>query len=156
MKKAALITIFTWLTFCALAFAETGVKSEVDKMSLSADKFLTYTITVTSTEKLSPKLQLPDFKGFTVVSQGQSSSMSLSTGSVENSIVYAFVLAPQKEGVFTIQPAKVTVGDQEYATDSFEIQVFPAVGSFDLPEIPPSDSQPQRSLPEDETSRITL
>jgi hypothetical protein len=156
MKRITLSALFLCLAVYAFAFAETSVKAEVDKLSLSADKFITYKITVASTEKLSPELQLPDFKGFTVVSQGQSSSMSLSTGSVENSIVYAFVLGPQKEGVFTIQPAKVTVGDQVYATDSFEIQVFPAAGSFDLPEIPPSDSQPQKALPEDETSRITL
>lgn len=156
MKKitiSAIILIF--LSIVALAFAETSIKAEVDKKSITTDENVIYKLTITSTDKNIPQPQLPKFTGLAVISQAQSSSISLVKGGIKTILVYAFVLAPLDIGKFKIEPSLIKVKNKTCSTDTFEIEVTQGKRKpnpsqkegLPLPEKPPSESEePQVTL----------
>lgn len=122
MKRviAALIIVFG---LAAAAFAETSIKAEVDKASLTTDNILNYKLTVTSSEKQIPLPQLPDFKGFSIVTQAQSSSINFTKGRAKTVFSFIFILLPVEAGDITIGPASIKVDGNTYSTDAFKIKV---------------------------------
>jgi hypothetical protein len=130
------------LSFSAYVFAETSIKAEVDKTSLTTDDSLTYKITIESTDKKVSDLKLSEFKGFAVISQLQSSSIAFEKGKSRASVVYSFILAPVETGRLFIGPASVSVGRQVYSTDSFEIQVTQGKAKPEKPS-PPEENPPE-------------
>lgn len=146
MNKVAPLLIFIILLFASSALAETTIKAEVDKKKLAADEPLTYKITLASGEKELPFPELPDFKGFQVISQSQSTSMSFAKQENKSIMEFIFVLLPAAAGKFTIGPSSVKINSQIISTGSFEIEVTQAKASF----------QPQGVLPESKEPQITL
>lgn len=144
-----------FLSSVALAFTETSIKSEVDKKSITTDENVIYKLTITSTDKNIPQPQLPKFTGFVVISQVQSSNISLVKGGIKTILVYAFVLTPIVIGKFKIEPSFIKVKNKTCSTDTFEIEVTqgkrkpnpPQKEGLPLPEKPPSESEePQVTL----------
>lgn len=123
MKKKIILIMLCILSFSVCAFAETTIKAEIDKTSLTTDETLTYKITIDSTDKKVASPKIPEFKGLVVISQLQSSSISFQGGKAKTSLVYSFILVPVETGKLTIEPASVTVGREIYSTVSFEIEV---------------------------------
>jgi hypothetical protein len=144
MKRAIIYNIIFIFLSSALAFAQIHIKAEVDKTSISTGEVLTYKLTIASTEKNTPPPQIPEFKGFNIISQAQSSTISLSGKDTQTIVVYAFILAPQDTGKFQIEPSKINLAGKTYYTDSFEIEV-----TEPLP-------LPEESIPESEQPKITL
>lgn len=71
----------------------------------------------------------PNFDNFYVVagpSTSTSTSIEMVNGKVKHSqsITYTYILEAQKEGKFTISPARVTVGRNEYASNAVTIEVI--------------------------------
>jgi hypothetical protein len=130
------------------ARADTTVKAEIEKTSLTTDELLTYKLIIASTEKNIPYPGLPDFKDWAIISQAQSSTVSLQKAGTQTVLVYAFILLPKKAGKLKIGPAKVTVKGQNFSSENFEIEVKP--GNASLPEEPepdiPESDQPKYSL----------
>ncbi|MBU1869494.1 MAG: BatD family protein, partial [Candidatus Omnitrophica bacterium] len=115
MKKL-LPLILLFLIYSAPAlFGETVVKAEVDKVSVTTDDQITYKLTITSSEKNIPAPKVPKFDNFIVLSQAQSSQISLKKGDVNTFVVYAFVLAPAKVGKFKIEPSVVDIAKHDIA-----------------------------------------
>ncbi len=77
MRKITLLTITFMFSFVFLAFAEISIQAEIDKLEITADEVLIYKVTVNSEEKKMPKPAMPEFNGFEVVSQSQSSNILL-------------------------------------------------------------------------------
>lgn len=144
--KPILITVFFILCFTVNAFAQTTIKAEVDKTSITTHEVVTYKLIITSVEKDIPAPQLPNFKAFSILSQVQSSQISLVKREIKTTQVYNFILAPKGQGKFIIEPSKIKIKNKTYSTDAFEIEVTPS------PE-PPS---PKELQPETEEPQITL
>lgn len=144
MKRIFPVLIFLLAVSYVSAFAETEIKAEIDKTQLSADEMLTYKLTVISTEKLLPTPKVPEFSGFEVVSQAQSTTCSYLEKGAKCILVYAFVLQPQSAGKAVIPPSSIKVKGKEYTTRSFEIEVTGQTPS--LPQIPAQQNEPKVTL----------
>jgi hypothetical protein len=155
MKNILLVCTLLVFVFLAAALAQTEIKAEVDKTTLSTDETLTYKIVVTSSEKVLPQPKVPGFEGFKVVSQAQSSTISFVRGGAKSILVYAFILAPKDKGKFRITPSSIKVKDKQYSSPAFEIEVKPGKEKTEPPSIEEPPLMPQ--LPDRiEEPRVTL
>lgn len=110
--------------FCTpYAFADTSIKAEIDKTSLTTGEALTYKVTIESSEKNIPRPELPKFNGFIIVSQSQSSSFSFAGDKIKSELSYIYILTPTDAGTFKIEPSVIKLGDKSYPSEEFEIQV---------------------------------
>lgn len=157
MKKISMLCLIFVPLFISCAFAQTSVKAEVDKTSITTDEVITYKLVITSPEKNVSELQLPEFTGFSLISSAQSSMVSVTGGQTKTILVYAFILSPAAEGDFKIGPSTVKINNETISTDSFEIKIKRAIPR---PGTGPQDNKPLiPEYPSEETEeslRITL
>ena len=127
--------LFIFLSATAV-FAETTIKAEVDKSSITTDEHLTYKVIVSTEEKNIPQPQIPEFEGFTILSSAQTSNIKFAKGIQKTGQVFIFLLVPKDIGKFNIGPSMIKVKGKTYSTDSFEIEVkqVPASSKEDQPE----------------------
>jgi len=154
MKRLYLFLILFVLAVRPLLSAQTVVKAEVDKQSITTDDTITYKLTVTSSEKNIPAPKIPKFDNFVVLSQAQSSQISLAKGDLKTFVVYAFVLAPASVGKFKIEPSTVKIAKQDYSSESFEIEVKQGKRQPQPKESKPVS--PEGSIPESNKPQFTL
>lgn len=149
------ITIALILFLLTPAFAEISLKAEVDKTSITTDEFVTYKITVNSDEQNTPVPEIPKFSGFNIVSQLQSSSLSLGSGRLNASIIYTYILAPMQVGKFKIEPCNIKIKGQTYTSDAIEIEVTQGKAK---PQPKPKEEprHPALPQPESEEPQVTL
>jgi len=147
MNKLIILTILFILVFIINAFAETTIKAEVDRTSITTDENITYKLIITSTEKNIPAPQLPEFKGFNVKSQAQSSTVSFAKSNLKTILVYAYILAPKDTGKFNIEPSQIKIKGKSYSSESFEIEV--KQGETKPQHKPKSEQEQLPSLPEE-------
>jgi len=139
----------------ASALAQTEIKAEVDKTSITADELLTYKVVVTSSEKELPSPKFPEFAGFRIVSQAQSSTVSYVKGGAKSILVWAFILAAKDKGKLRIGPSIIKVKEELYSTQSFDIEVKPGNEETESQPIEEPPLMPQ--LPDRiEEPRVTL
>jgi len=136
-------------------FADTTVKAEVDRISLTTDQALTYKLTIDSSAKRIPQPKLPSFEGFVAISNAQTSQISISGGMQKTSVVYVFVLAPTQAGKFKIGPAEIKIENKIYSSDTFEIEVRQGKAR---PQVKPETKPtlPKKSPPATEEPQFTL
>jgi len=153
--KLIIFIILSVLFSVGPAFAEISIKAEVDKTSITTDEALTYKLIITSTDNEAPQPQTPDFAGFNVLSQAQSSTFSYLKTGPKTILVLAFILAPLEVGKFRIEPSVIKLKGKTYAADSFEIEVVQGKAK---PQAPPEEKPalPEESQPESEQPQITL
>lgn len=147
MRKISVLCLIFVSLAVACAFAESEVKAEVDKTSITADEVITYKLIINSPEKSVSAPEFPEFTGFNVISSAQSSTVSVSGGRMKTILVYAFILAPVSEGDIKIGPSTVKINNETFSTGSFEIKVKKAAKPI-TPEYPPEETE--------ESLRITL
>lgn len=95
-------------------------RADAKQVPLGSYVELTYTLKNADLQKP----QMPDFKGFAVVSgpnKGNSISIINGTKTTEEYITY--VLQPKRIGKFTIPPASITIKNKQYTTSPLEIEV---------------------------------
>lgn len=156
MKFKLIISTLLLIFFSAAnAFAEISIKAEVDKTSITTDESLIYKVIITSTENEAPQPQTPDFTGFNVLSQAQSSTFSYLKTGPKTILVLAFILVPNDIGKFKIEPSVIKLKGKTYSTDSFEIEVTQGKAK---PQAPPEEKPtlPEESQPESDQPKITL
>ncbi len=156
MKRIIILSLIFTNVFIAGAFAQTTIKAEVDKTSITTDEVLTYKLIITSLEKSVPTPQLPKFTGFKEISSAQSSSVTFTKGNMKTKVVYAFVLVPNDTGKFKIEPCSIEIRNETFSTADFEIEVKqgkpkPKAGPQQGPPLP-EETQPE----ETEQPQITL
>lgn len=148
MKNIAIILTSVLIFFCAInVFADTAIKAEVDKTSITTDENITYKLTITSTEKDISTPQLPKFEGFNVISQTQSSTVSLVKNNIQHFLVYVYILAPKDTGKFNIESSQIKIEGKSYSSESFEIEV--KQGKAKPQHKPEPDQGQQPSLPDE-------
>lgn len=146
--KTFFILALAFVLSAAPLFAETAIRAEVSKTSISTDDTLTYKLSVTTTENNLPEPKLPKFDGFEVISQAQSSNLSFARNEMKSTMVFEFVLVATEAGKFKIGPSTIKAQGETYSTDSFEIEVAQGKLKPKAPEeIPPPESdEPQYTL----------
>jgi hypothetical protein len=155
MKRIILSIILSLVLSRGVAYAETSLKAQVDKKAATTDELISYKVSVISTGDLLSAPQFPDFNGFKVVSQGQSSSLSFAKGGMNSETAYIFTLAPIEPGEIEISPARLKTKEGELASDSFIIKV--KQGDKPLRPAPPEKSPiPQELLRGTQDSQATL
>lgn len=143
-----IVCIFLLLPASNLS-AEPVIQAEIDKLKLTTDETLTYKLSITSEVKNIPEPELPNFEGFLVLSNMQTSSISFQKDKTEIKIVYAITLLPNKTGELKIAPSRIKIDDQFYSTQEFGIEVIQG-------KAPPSEKNPLNSGQENDESKITL
>ncbi len=123
MRKHLILVILLVFFLAFNLFAETSIKAEVSKKSITTDEAITYKIVISSSEKSIPTPQFPKLEGFQVISRANSTSFNFSANGVKNSFVFIFVLAPTKTGELSISPVTLKINNETYSTESFKIEV---------------------------------
>ena len=148
MKRAAVLclAVAAVFLFTGSGFGkDLAFKAEVDKVKLAATEVLTYKLTVDSTLKDIPKPSFPDFSGFNVISEANTSHISVSGGTKNVSLGYVFMLRPTEAGTFTIKPAELKIGDKIYSSAEFKIEVGPpGTETGVMPKAVPGDTAPDK------------
>lgn len=151
-----LIIIIIALLGVGAARAETVIKAELDKTSVTTDQDLTYKLVITSTERKVPVPEIPKFEDFVVLSNAQSSTVSLAKTSLKTILVYAFVLAPTKTGKFKIGPATLKMGDKVLSSDTLEVEVKQGKGKSRVKPQTPALPKKTQPLPGSDQPQVTL
>lgn len=147
MRKRIAIAIIFVILFTLEAFAEVTIKAELDSLQITTDEAITYKLIISSEEKKLPAPQFPEFRGFRIVSQAESSTISLVKRQVKTILVYAYTLAPQDIGKFKIEPSSIKINGKTYSSEAFEVEV--TKGKTPLP-------PPQNPTQEETAGQITL
>lgn len=149
MKRITAIVAIIVLGLAVMAKAETSVKAEVDKTTITTDEDLTYKLIISTDEKNIPQPQIPKFEGFNVLSSAQTSGIKFAGGVQKIGAVFVFILTPADVGKFKIEPSTIKVKNKVYATDSFEIEVTQG-------KTKPQPKQQEKLIPESEEPQYTL
>jgi hypothetical protein len=147
MKKIAAACFIIAIFFIGAACANETIKAEVDKLKITTDDEVTYKLNIVSDRNNTSYPKLPDFKGFDVISQAQSTTVSFQKGQPDVLMTYVYILAPTAAGKFTIGPSSVKISGKVYSTQSFEIEV---TQGKNLPAPQPEEE------PEEEQPKVTL
>jgi hypothetical protein len=137
-------------------FAQTSIRAELDKMSLTTDEALTYKLIIISSERELPQPQVADFKDFALISQAQSSTFSFVKGTARTILVYAFILAPTKTGKFQIGTSFIKLKQKTLSTEVFEVEVKDGKSKLKpqkkspIPEKEPQEPSLEKKPPESE------
>ncbi|MBN2319099.1 MAG: protein BatD [Acidobacteria bacterium] len=120
---------------------DTQVSATVGRDAIGVHDQLQFTVTVSgenSGEAENPRL--PDFRGFKVVS-GPSIGTQFQwiNGRSRSSKSFTYILVPEKEGQFTLDPVEVRIGDKTYKTETVQVRVTSA----------PPDPSPRRRTARD-------
>ncbi len=77
-------------------------------------------------ENINGKMELPDFKGFEILSgPNQNSSMNIVNGVSSRTMSYSFLLRPIEIGSTAIPPAFIIEGDKTWQTNPVDITAHP-------------------------------
>lgn len=135
--------------------AATSINAKVDKAKLTTDDTLTYKVAVVSGDSPVSALEVPQFEGFEVLSQSQSSNISFSGGPLKVSLVYMFILAPVRTGELQIPPTSIKIKNKTFSSNSIKVEVLPGKRPLPEPEESP-EGEPKSNLPESKEPKITL
>ncbi|MCK9594166.1 MAG: BatD family protein [Candidatus Omnitrophica bacterium] len=133
MMKKALLIFAVMLTGLALsrgyAFANTSIRTEVDKTCVAPKELLTYKVVIESTRRSIPAPHIPKFTSFKIVSQGQATNIFRHAGKLKTRAEYIFMLLPKKTGRIRIYPARVTIEEKSFTSAPLDIEVTHACSS---------------------------
>ncbi|MBU2044444.1 MAG: BatD family protein [Candidatus Omnitrophica bacterium] len=101
---------------------ENLVKARVDKVSVSTGEPLRYTLVVEGVFD-EPKLKLPEFKGFKIISQAQSENYSHLKSGTRLTLKLEYVLYAGEPGELIIEPATIEDKKSEYKSDPISVRV---------------------------------
>jgi len=119
MKKIIYI-LFLFLQISLGLFAQKfTAQASKTKLAVGETFQITYTLNAGGSGFKAPPLFDFDVYG----GPNQSQSMSIVNGSVSQSISWSFILAPKKEGKFTIAPASITVNGNKVESNSINLEV---------------------------------
>lgn len=107
--------------------AQSSIRVEVDRTTLSTDEQLLLSVIVTSESATLPDPDVSNLQDFVIISRSSSTQISIINGQMTAQGVYNYILQPLKSGTLFIPPIPVTVSGQIYQSDPLQIEV--TVGS---------------------------
>lgn len=141
MKLRTLIIGILLIFAIPAAAQDTHVTASVPSDSVGAQDQIQLSITVSGKDSDDAEApRLASLKGFRVVSgPNVSSQFQWVNGRTSSSKSFMYILIPEKEGQFTIDPIEVRVGGKAYKTQPLQIRVTSATS--------PRSTSPQRQRP---------
>lgn len=113
-----------FLSFSASAYAaELDLSAQVDRQQLRPGERLIYAVTLVGAIRGTPRLELNEFKGFSVIATGQSEQIRVQSGQTQKALTLTYTLSPMAPGTYLLGPARVEYEGKVYATEVIEIQV---------------------------------
>ncbi|MDD5044078.1 MAG: BatD family protein [Candidatus Omnitrophica bacterium] len=145
IRNLRIITIVLCLLILpALCLAQIEIKAEVDKQKIATGEELVYKVVITSGSEAITSLKFPDFKGFSVISQANTSDINIKGNAEKVGAIYIFILLPEKAGTFSIGPTEIKTKKATYKSVSFQIEVAQSSGS--APPAPQAENQEETNL----------
>ena len=121
------------------------VSSQVDKTQVAAGEPITFSVTIAGPLATEPKVTLPSFEGFRVVSTGQSQSVRWQGGVQQRSVTLQYLLLPAEAGKYTLGPVVVEHDGQTYKTTPIAVEVTDEeAGPHSGLSLRPEEGQPPR------------
>jgi hypothetical protein len=121
-----LISLFFLLGFClppsGISEVNAAIEAKVSKDRVTTGEVFTYTVKIEG-EFFSPKLMLPEFKNFIIVSQNQAQNYSLKGNRTIMEFVLIYGLIAPKPGVFTIERLVLEDRGRRLETKAVRIEV---------------------------------
>ena len=118
----------------------------VDRMSLTTDDILEYTVIVTVDGTNVPRPQVPNLDGFYVAGTNSTTQLSIVNGVVTNNVIYRYRLQPYQTGELVIGSARLELDGQIYETEPITIQVTQGTGQTSGPGQSQTDFQAPSQL----------
>ena len=144
MVKQSLVLLLAGLSFwtASAVLAETDVpeivvSSQVDKVQLTMDQPLVFSVTIAGSIRKTPKVEIATLEGFRVVSTGQSQRTQIRNGKTQMAVTLEYLLAPIEPGKHTLGPVAVVVEKKRYETNPIEVEVLP------VEQRPPKEQKPR-------------
>ncbi len=125
MKKrfillSLLLSFILLVIFNSVFAQELTVSASKTKLAVGEQFQITYSLNTSGNG-----FRHPSFNDFDVYSgPNQSTSMQIINGAMSQSVSYSFILAPRKEGTYTIIPASITVNGKKTESKSLTINVL--------------------------------
>jgi len=104
--------------------ASISVTSSVDKIKVSQDELITFTVEINGAIGKLPEIKLPDLdKDFIVVSTSKQHNISF--GSAQGKLAFSlkYLLKAKEVGTFSIEPVIVDYKGKKYKTETINIEV---------------------------------
>ncbi len=125
------------------ATADITVEAALDRDVVGVNERITLTVTVMGSGRAATP-ELPELPDFAVFPAGSSRNFSFINGQMSSSTVYTYILAPRRQGTFTIPPIAVVDGNNRYISRPLEVRVE-AGSSAPMSPGPAAPSPPPRS-----------
>jgi len=116
---------FLLVALVAAPAAEIVVSSRVDKVRLTVEEPLTFSVTIAGPITTTPRVNIASLSGFQVISTGQSQQVNISGGKMQLAITLQYLLAPAQPGRHTLGPVVVEHEGKSYRTSPIEVEVLP-------------------------------
>jgi len=123
MKKLILILVLVILGANLALPADFSVKSYIDKKSIDAGEVLKLTLEINGFSQASPKITLPKFDGFVVISANTFNEISIVNNEVGSLAKMVYLLKPVKTGKLVIPEIKVKYKNKEYSAPAIEVEI---------------------------------
>lgn len=105
--------------------------AQPDKTKLSLNEVVNLSIVLSGSGAV-PELQVPAIEGFVVRRGAVQQRVEMINFKVERTVIYQFVLVPQKVGEFVVPAFATTIGGVRYATEPFKVTVVEAMKTEDV------------------------
>lgn len=123
MKLLSYITALLVCLVSVSAFgASVSVTASVDQSKITLEDEIYLTVTVHGSRKATEPV-LPSMPAFKVIPSGTTSSIQIINGRLETKKQYSYILIPQEEGDFTINPVSVFLEGREYRSRALNIEI---------------------------------
>ncbi len=114
------------LTAAVSATPDLSVNVMLDRDTIGLDEQALLQVEISGESQNLPAPVLPTMPTFEVYSQGRSSNISIVNGKVTSSVVYRYLLLPQKPGVFPIDQISVVYDNRRHKGNAVELTVVDA------------------------------
>lgn len=128
-----LIMILAAVAQPALAQGPEPLIAGVDRMALSTDESLEFTVVVSANGANVAQPRLPDLDGFSIVGNTNQTQISIVNGVMSNDIIYKYRLQPYRAGDLVIGPVTLDLNGQTYTTNPITVQVVQGSGQTSVP-----------------------
>lgn len=145
MKKIVYILIMLFLFSSEATYAQNPTfKTEASSTKMSVDKPFRILFTISNASQISG-FDAPQFKGFEVLQNSRSQSISIINGHTSRKLSFVFILRPTAVGRFTIAGASVRINGNPMRSNPITITVVEGNGNTSGNQSQASPSQPSRS-----------
>lgn len=126
-KKRILLIIIFFLSVSVSLAQDVTVEISADKLQATLEDEIILQVVVKGSVKASDPV-LPSLREFKIISMGTASSYHNINGNIQTEKSFTYVLIPQKEGTYTIEPVSVFAGGYEYKSDPLSIVITSSPG----------------------------